>query len=840
MKHNYQLHRVIPKLSADIKIDVLIDSSLNTHNNNSYSTTILYTGVSPVYYGTLNSYVDDKDTPGYLEGKFKDLVELYSDKLYGISNQELLISNFTNNNTESLPYFDKYLSGTFRTRYNDFNKKSTHCTLIPLWLSDLKKTSSLQVILKVLNNGNELIRKVINLSENRYINQYLQTRIVGDGENRNKKQGIYIDHINQKCIVYGYSLKESTVVRVESDDLYASIFEISNIQKPHIETMSIIGNWFADNQLILPQLINFGIHFDINALIGGLSDISQEQDYQIETEVIVDGGVLPFKDYYTNFDYIPAYIIGKNKGYFDTLAPNILEKSAKDFNEEISNTPLLYANQLDQRLVHWTHTESPVVGGKNGNPDTIFNTSSSFKNVKLIKSEDGLHSDIFQFLPGNSYGSFTGQTAEKYDPEVHNIQWAGQVMYGSMNKCIEVLNNIDYYIHENSGNFLSLIGNNNKSDIYLGLMTTPSENAVNLDFYGTTPHQPPLKDKRLYKELIPYEFTTNNQGTKPPHGLNDLKPRLYFKLDKLDNDRYREVWLIWAPHVVRPGNTGNLDRQREFDTLGYKECTPDYLTQGKVLNWFRKILSGIKSSDSSNSNNNLSEEQAYYKKWWSKAVGVPGNKSNTYTPGILNELEEYGLLFRLPIGNQPLDYYINFNEVLNGEIKYGLYYPGNNIQYNNYIDRLGGYIIPAFCDPNESIIKITSTTIKYFNKPGLNFQYYIKGNTNNTKPEKYEISKLGQFINTGYGSQQYFPRKNVGITILNTKEVPGFLNNLTEFRWFNQGGSRIVPLPKIIKQFNLSKTETVDYLKQMDNKKWYSTKVYHSDNNTFNIIRELI
>jgi len=80
MKHNYQLHRVIPKLSGDVKIDVLIDSSLK---HNTSDTNILYTGVSPVYYGTLNSYVDDKDIPGYLEGKFKDLVELYSDKFAG-------------------------------------------------------------------------------------------------------------------------------------------------------------------------------------------------------------------------------------------------------------------------------------------------------------------------------------------------------------------------------------------------------------------------------------------------------------------------------------------------------------------------------------------------------------------------------------------------------------------------------------------------------------------------------------------------------------------------------------------------------------------------------------
>ena len=845
MKHNYQLHRVIPKLSGDVKIDVLIDSSLK---HNTSDTNILYTGVSPVYYGTLNSYVDDKDAPGYLEGKFKNLVELYSDKLYGVSNQEnqLMVNGEVNNNTNIQPYFDKYLAGTFRTRYNDFNKQSTHCSLLPLWLSDLKKTSSIQVILKVLNNGNELIRKVINLSENQHIKQYLCTRIVGDGINKNKKQGIYIDHINQKCIVYGYSLKESTVCRVDTEDLYQALFTFSENfnfgEKTHIENMSIIGNWFLDNQLILPQLINFGIHFDINALIGGLSDISSEQSYQVVTEVLVDGNLLPFKDYYTNFDYIPAYIIGKNKGYFDQLSPNILENSSKDFNEDISSTPLLYANQLDQRLVHWTHTEGSMVGGKNGNPDTIFNTGTNFRNVKLLKTSDnnGLNSGTtgkFQTVQGNSYGSYTGQTTEKYDPELHNIQWAGHVMYGSMNKCIEVLNNIDYYIHENSGNFLSLIGNNNKSDIYLGLMTTPSENGVNLDFYGTTPHQSPLKDKRLYKELIPFEFTTNNPRNKPPHGYNDLRPRLYFKLDKLDNDRYREVWLIWAPHVVRPEHP---DKAAMFDKLGYKECVPDYLTQGKVLNWFRKIIGSIKNTGTgNNSNNGLSPELSYYKKWWKKSVGVPDNKSNTYIPGILNELEEYCLLFRLPIGNKHLDYYINYNEVINGYIKYGLQH--NNIQYTNYIDRLGGYIIPAFCDPNESIIKITSTTIKYFNKPGLNFQYYIKPTDNHT--EQYEISKLDQFKKVGYGSQQYFPRKNVGITILNTKEVPEFLNNYQkEYRWFNQGGSEIIPLPKMVKIFNQSKNQVDQYLKTMENKQWYNTKVYHSEyhKEKYNIIRELI
>lgn len=835
MKHNYQLHRVIPKLSGDVKIDILIDSTIK---NNQEHTDILKVGVSPVYYGDYNSYVDDKDNNDYLEGKFKNLVELYSDKLYGISNQE----------NDSTPYFDKYLAGTFRTRCIDFHNKSTHCTLIPLWLADLKKTSSIQVILKVLNNGNELIRKVINLTKNQYIKQYLDTRIVGDGINNNKKQGIYIDHINRKCIVYGYSLKESTVCRVETDDLYQVLF-CNRGERPHIGTMSVINNWFADNNLILPPLINFGIHFDINTLIGGLSEISSYQQYQVETQVIIDNKKLPFKDFYTNFDYIPAYVAGKNKGYFEQLSPNILEDSSKDFNE---HSNLLYANQFDQRLVHWTYTEGSTVGGKNGNPELIFNISTGFKNVRVGAPKDVFGNNKFVPIPGNGYGSNTGQTVDKYEESTHNIQWAGQVMYGSMNKCIEVLNNIDYYINENSGNFLSLIGNNNKSDIYLGLMTTPSENGVELDFYGTTPHAAPLKDKKLYKELIPFEFT----GTNIPksHGLNDLKPRVYFRLDKIEGNRYREVWLVWAPHVVRPED--GTDKADIFDKLGYKQCKPDYLTQGKVLKLFRTITGSVDGSGNNSGNNSLTPEQQYYNNWWNKSVQDGGTNKLTQEypkPQILGALEDYGLLFSIPITKGKLDYYINYNNVVNGNINYNLYHndTGFGIQSTQYINRLGGYIIPLFSEPNDHIIKTTSTTIKYFNKPGLNFVYFKDispspaGGSNND----IIVTKMDSFKKVGYGSQQYFPRKNVNILVLNTKEVPGFLKNsvtnenqLMEYRWFNQGGSSIIPLPKMVKIFNQSKTEVDKYLETMDNKKWYSTKVYHSDNdnNMYHIIRELI
>lgn len=880
-RKSYQLYRTNPALGGDFKIDIFtkVPNRSNHNNNNDKDTLdIRYVGASMIN-SEYSGYCDNKNEKDYLQGKIHNIIKIKKDKIFGDYGNKIFLPDYNNGNI----FTDKnYITGTYRINdYKGSNFGNTHCSTISLYLDNLTEDfiENLSVILKFSTSGNEIIRKVINIGKNPLIFDYLKTRIITNSE----KNGVYIDHQNRLCRVLGYDIEKSIIVEKESSELYERMF---STQRPHLELIDILTSFFSDNLIILPQLVTFGIYFDLNKLVGGLGSLSQYSEYEVSTEVFSafkkQNGeeikeTLRKKDFFTNFQYIPSYVLSKegnlNKKY-KLRAPNLLDIK-KDYNEY---TQLRDQNTIyNQKLVHWKWSDYD---------NMIFNHDPDFGNYKLKKdihkvldnlleefkkgipleilkklSEKEIEDLFKKYLLENpdkifdkgdkgKYGPNTGQNIDQYDKETDNIQWAGKVLLGSMNETFEVLGNPNKYITE--GYFKLISGDNRKKDskkIYLLLQTTPDTPTFLMN-YKTNPHTNSLINEL---SLIPYEIIEaqrKNPGSyRKPHGYNDLIPKLYLKKDINSNSEY---YIMYDPTITEPNSDKN---KLDFKNLGYQTHLPHYLTQGKLLKFLKEITNEIDNFNkkiNEGKYDDITDKEKHYKSWLisvNKNAGIKDNNNSNNNINIYDPLSKRGLLYRCFFNNPNirLDYWVDFDDTLKGNlgsedrIKYKL-----AEYFDNYVflDRPGGNIVPLLIDIDVKNYKFINYI--YFHNPNIN-----KDTGNKLKiqqSEKYKESPLplGSFE---YWYDYYTQKKHIDMDILsiNSNQGHSILNGIpgnnpnrnTEVCWFDK--SIVIPLPKTVRYDNISK-DNIDKI-EMDNLSYYTTKIYHSGitetSGLYDIIREL-
>ena len=875
-RKSYQLYHTNPALGGDFKIDIFteVPNRSSILSNSKEILDIKYVGASMIYQRS--GYSDNKNQKDYIQGKVGNIFKINKDRIYGTFENVFLpdIGNiFTNQN---------YITGTYRINdHKGSNIGNTHCSIISLYLDNLTEDfiENLSVILKFSTSGNEIIRKVINIGKNPLIFDYLKTRIITNSE----KNGVYIDHSNRVCKVLGYDIEKSIIVEKESVDLYERMF---GTQRPHLELMDILTSFFSDNFLILPQFITFGIYFDLNKLVWGLGSLSQYSEYEVSTEVFStfkkQNGeeikeILRKKDFFTNFQYIPGYVLGKpgvlNKK-FKLRAPNLLDIK-KDYNEytELRDRNTIY----NQKIVHWAWSDfdnlifnhDPDFGNykiKGGNIDKLLEDlykkfkEDLLKDPKNKKLSEKEIEDLFKkYLLNNpdkifdkgekgKYGPNTGQNVDQYDKETDNIQWAGKVLLGAINETFEVLGSPNKFIEE--GYFKLIAGDNRKKDskkIYLLLQTTP-DSPTYLQNYKTNPHTNSLINEL---SVIPYEINEKikKPGYKKPHGYNDLIPRLYLKKDMENNTEY---YVMYDPTIIEP----NSEKDKlDFKNLGYQTRLPHYLTQGKLLKFLKEITDSINDYNKKIQEgrpDDITEKEKYYKNWLDLVNKLSGNKNKNKDNNIniYEPLSKRGILYRCYFNkpNVKLDYWIDFEDALKGKlgledrIKYKLAeYSTNTKNTNNfvYLDRPGGNIVPLLMDINDDKF----INYIYFNNPNIE-----KNKLKIEDSEKYKEFPLplGSFW---YWTDYYTQKRHIDIDILNVDKNQGYdiLNNIsgnnpnknTENIWFDK--SVVIPLPKMVRYDNVNK-DNIDKI-EMNNISYYTTKIFHSGitekSDLYDIIREL-
>lgn len=742
---SYQLYRILPNLTGDAKIDILVDGDMHTRS----------LMVTPVSHG---DYIDTHEKD-FLEGKFKRLFHQTMDTFYGTPD------NYTNTKIN-----DTFFTGTSRVPYGKYN--TTHQTLISLFLGDLPnlKYGDLKINLHFKPNGITLFSKTHMVPPS--VIDYLKTR-------SQLNPGIELDMNNREVIVHGYNPATSTLINYNSPELYDLLFTKS---RSHIELCRILHDTYKNNALVFPEIINIALHYDLEEVVGsiGLSKDTPVVKYEVSTEIYLKNTLLDKYDFYTNFDYIVPYV--SEKGKFSAPLPNVLDN---DYLVE----DILFKNQINVEYCHWSYLDNQRV---------LFNTSKDFISYKVnnkyfkelekhpeiipwnpIPQKDG--SKLQPWTPQNGYGE-VNKSLDKKEENITSSEWAGKIYYGSGRDVFEILNNPKPYIE---AGYFNLFGETEAKKTYVGVVTTGQD--VDLNNYYTSPHL----GGTFFQGVVPYEIDIQHPDSEYVHRIQHYLPILHYGF----YEGY-DLWLLWEP-----GYKPVLGQEDKYNRLGYNIHIPQYLDWAKFGSLLGDIIKASKKTG------NLDSKDQYYRRWYEQNTQprtiYEVDKTGTLVPklikpdnnhiiedNIFNRNRIQGSLYAIQIKN-PLYTNYNYSKIQRGAWEY--IYKHNTFMV---IKRSSGYILPAMY-PIQHIDKEEGAYI-YRNQPGLNFLWSRK--EKNPSIEQLKIP---------LGSYPYFKDFRGVWLLEPDRKIPDILIDYPEFKWFDYSEVFLAQKTREYHNLTLSQIETI-------------------------------
>lgn len=352
-------------------------------------------------------------------------------------------------------HFGDFESCPKRLKYTIYGKQFGY--LVPIWLEKLENEKSLQFTIKignVINNSEFFITKTLDLKEN---NELPYNHIHNKFCRYFKNWLLYTNIFKGQYDVMEIKLKEGTAwmsgVDVSSGNFIKK--DISNIvnnlisrERPLLEYDSMIINSFNNNNIILAQLFNFNICFDINDIIdeklinemlgqkihinisSSIQDVNDSNNYEN----------LPLRDIYSNFDFIPKEKLSgvkinsifNSQKYPGETAPEEIKINKEKINvfsylKDPQIVDFIQDNKITQNIIHWSLQD---------NPSYIFNVYNGFSGYYITD----IYNDVSHTY-GNSPDPGCVKNPNSNSPE--NVCWASWINISAncMNDILKLNNN---------------------------------------------------------------------------------------------------------------------------------------------------------------------------------------------------------------------------------------------------------------------------------------------------------------------------------------------------------------------------------------------------------------
>lgn len=520
---NFQLRRTLPKLSGNMQIDVAVGFT----GNNCYVEKAHLRPISRMV--NYRPDIDNRITLRPHQLNIKDFYNTTRSQFYNMPIDPSLESDWPlmvpKTHLKKLKYIknfdDTYHAGCQRMEYSLYG--CTHEILVPVWLD---WSRGLRFRVRITPYGVEKDYKEYTLDLSpvylygkqsgswnykpgqkfhnefvKYLLDYLDYTSISAGNNR----VLNIDVSDNLATLYGLNV-ESGNVQIRTDENLTR--NLIYRERPLLEFNSALTNIFRDYKLIVPQLINFNICFDINKLLANMRMNSWEVDFEkyhrynvyvqvdnlrynadtdpedntvpnFETEKNYHWEQLGLGDFYTNHHYIPrikrtkSTVDDASNIYYDDTPSNRLINTL-EYKKDYLCTDLIHKNKMVQPICHWVYASSPL-------DDNLFNFYDGFS-AYTTDSEGNTLSQ------GHGSGNVTNPTDTQYDPDFNNAAWTGAMMYGTGAQVVNNLLNpwdlVDkgYFFNTNDVkngiqfNY-NMMGSSEDAprEMYIGLMSTPEE-----------------------------------------------------------------------------------------------------------------------------------------------------------------------------------------------------------------------------------------------------------------------------------------------------------------------------------------------------------------------------
>lgn len=450
---NYQLYHTNPKLSGQVKWDLIISK-----NNNKLVVDDFH--LSPISDKVPYNYFSNESLLNYSHQE--NVSRLYK-QISGYFYQEMVDYFFTDpwpiiSDDNKDTHFNTYEMGLKRMRYELYHKQFEF--LVPIWIEYLngdlsfdieiwtKKANSKDTRLSFYNLSLSEIGPTFHNDFCRYFKNYIQ--YIGLDKGNNKCLSIHLDksaaQISGICPETGLN---------NTLDISTIVPNLLNRERPLLEFDNLIINQYIDHNLIAPQLLNFNICFNLEDMIpAGFYHDMLGAELNVKIFAKINEQRLPLKDFYSNYEYIPRQYCGpslsdKNGGL---NKPSINQnKNVLDYLKDYRYKELLSKNKINQSTIHWSLI---------GNNEYILNLYNGFKGYIDIYDENGNFIEYID-IP-HSYNNSPDILDDKYEIAKNNIGWCNYIdihnikyldmLQGSINQYIEVasdftqnwVNNIKY------------------------------------------------------------------------------------------------------------------------------------------------------------------------------------------------------------------------------------------------------------------------------------------------------------------------------------------------------------------------------------------------------------
>lgn len=420
--NNYQLYRTNLLLGGQMKMDLIIGHDpfnqlyVSNFHLSPISDNMPYTN-KPDEYIIKNTHQDNIKTY-YFENKGNFYNEFLDTKY--LHNWPVIC----NKNEVIDCYSNIYDMGCKRTKYySKYNKQFEF--FCPVWLEHVYDDIKFKIDVKNKKTGTTIYSNYLSLSTKNINNEfhtkfvsYINDYINDTGLKKGNDDIININFKNNKATITGLNVNTGIFETISLNDI---ISNITDRERPLMETDNMIIQSFPDNKIICKQLFNFNLCFNIEDIIpNNLLGLLYGTNISISVAVYIGNDMLELKDFYTNYEYIQKVYKYKKSNENE----NANADSTTDINTNTYTNVLNYLkdndyiefinkNKFCQSICHWSLFD---------NNNYIFNVYEGFSGL-FYNTDNVIYENEHQ------YGNAPNTTLKNYDEYRNTNGWINTYIY---------------------------------------------------------------------------------------------------------------------------------------------------------------------------------------------------------------------------------------------------------------------------------------------------------------------------------------------------------------------------------------------------------------------------
>lgn len=427
---NYQLYNTNILLGGQQKWDIVLESDGDLYIKDFH--------ISPISDNIPYNKIVDENLMNYShQENLKQYYKNIRENFYNIG-LDYEFQHMYPTIRRSKRYSDICVSGVKRTKIYDLYKKQYEL-LCPVWIEDLKNDISFIIEVKghtgvtIANKTLRIENQTNKVFHNKFVKYFKDYINYLNLNNNDTNNCIYIDLERKKSYVHGLDVNTGRLINKNCDYVVENLL---SRERPFMENDFIICSLYKNNNMIIKNLFNFNLYFNIEDIVSHAIENELKGNYiNISIKVNIDGVELPIKSFFTNYEGINRYQINNfnqsKKKYKCNIFSYLNDYKYIDFIDK---------NKFDPQICHWSI---------DGNNDYIFNLYPGFGSFYIDKNKKR------QYI-NNRYFNTPDLYNDKYEDYLNNYNWCNANYNFKLN---DMNNFILEYTPENSKSFEEISSN---------------------------------------------------------------------------------------------------------------------------------------------------------------------------------------------------------------------------------------------------------------------------------------------------------------------------------------------------------------------------------------------